>query len=226
MKRIVLGLALLLAPPVFADEPATMMLTGTGVVEVVPDMATISLGVTNHQEVAAEALAENSRALAEVFDVLAGAGIAEADIQTTRFDVQPIWRNRSYDSTEIAQIEGYAVSNHLTIHVRDLDQLGAVLDAVARAGANEFQGISFGLQDPGPATDAARRAAIADAQARAVLYAEAAGVDILGIITISETGGSGAPRPEMMSMATRAVPVAEGSLSITANVSITYEIGN
>lgn len=224
MKRIVFAVALFLAGPTWADDPATMVITGVGEVAVAPDMATISLGVITHDDVAADALRGNSQQLERVFAVLQEAGIADSDMQTTRFDVQPTWRNRSSGSSAPAEIDGYTVTNTLLVLVRDIDTLGQVLDAVARAGANEFRGISFGLQNPGPVTDEARIAAVADAQARAALYAQAAGFEILGILSFSESGG-GMPHPEMMTMAARnSVPVAQGEVGITASVNITYEI--
>lgn len=226
MKPIVLILGLFLACPAWAEEAATLQITGVGEVSVRPDMATVSLGVVTQDEAAAEALARNSAELSRVFDILQQAGIAEADMQTTRFDLTPIHAGDRPGGTDTARIEAYRVTNALSVIVRDLDALGEVLDAVARAGANEFRGITFGLQDPGPLQDDARRAAVADARARAALYAEAAGVTLGDLLHLSEVGGPDA-RPQMMQMAARgAVPVAEGEVGLTAQVTLTYEIGN
>ncbi len=226
MKRIVLILAVILGNAAWADDPATMVITGQGRIAAEPDMAVITLGVVSHDEHAAEALADNSRQLSQVFEVLAAAGIESNDIQTTQFSIQPIWRNRSYDSSDPAEIESYSVENNVTVRVREIEALGDILDAVARAGANEFRGIQFTLQEPGPAEDAARQAAVADAQARADLIAGAAGVQILGILSITESGGMHNPGPEMMAVASRSVPVAGGEVGVSASITITYEIGN
>ncbi|MAN15938.1 MAG: SIMPL domain-containing protein [Dinoroseobacter sp.] len=230
MKPIVLVLGLILAAPVatpaLADDPAILTVTGRGEVQADPDMATISLGVVTRDAAAADALSRNSARMARIFEVLRGAGIAEADMQTTRFDLAPVWQDAREGGGDPAGIEAYRVTNALAVIVRDIDALGEVLDAVAEAGANEFRGISFGLQEPGPLTDEARIAAVEAAQARATLYAEAAGVTLGDVLELSEQTGP-EPRPQMMEMATRsAVPVAEGALSLTAQVTITYEIEN
>ncbi|MFO7921321.1 DUF541 domain-containing protein [Rhodobacteraceae bacterium W635] len=227
MKSHLLALALFLAGPAWAEDPATMTLTGRGEVAATPDMATLSLGVVTQGQSAAAALGQNSGQLTRVFEALAAAGVAAEDMQTTRFSIDPLWSGRGHDSGDPAEIAGYAVTNSLSIAVRDLDRLGAVLDAVTGAGANEFGGLRFGLAEPGPVEEEARRAAVADAQARAALYADAAGVEILGIRSIAEGGGGGAPAPrsERMAVAAMPVPVAEGQVNVSAQVSITYEIG-
>ncbi len=226
LKRILFAVGIIIAFPAMAEEQATMVITGVGEVAAVPDMATLTLGVVTQNETAAVALRENSADLAEVFEVLRAAGIAETDMQTVRFDVQPIWRNRSYDSTDPAEIVSYSVTNEIAVRIREIAALRAILDAVATAGANEFRGIAFGLQDPDPAMEAARRAAVTDAQARANVYADAAGFDILGILNFTESGGA-APRLGVMMMeAARSVPVAQGEMTVSVSVTITYEIAD
>ena len=115
----------------------------------------------------------------------------------------------------------------LMVRVRDLSILGEVLDAVARDGANSFEGLTFGLADPAAAGDAARRAAVADARRKAALYAEAAGVALGPLLSFAESGG--APVPQMMAraemaMASDAVPVAPGELTLTQRVTLTYAL--
>lgn len=226
MKNILLALALLVAAPAWAENPATMTLTGVGEVAATPDMATLSVGVVTYGQTAAAALGENSGQLARVIDRLEAEGIVPEDMQTTRFSIDPIWSGRDLDSREPSRIEGYSVTNSLSITVRDLGRIGTVLDTVTRAGANDFGGLQFGLQDPAPMQEAARRAAVADAQARAVLYADAAGVEIAGILSIAE-GGRAQPalRSEMMALPIMEVPVAQGQVTVSAQVTITYEIG-
>ncbi|WP_071674708.1 SIMPL domain-containing protein [Nioella nitratireducens] len=226
MKKIAVALAVLtLAAPAMAADMATMVVTGRAEVAAAPDMATIRVGVVTHDVAAARALEQNSAQLERVLSVLSRAGVASGDMQTSRFQIDPIWTNRSYDSQDPARIEGYEVSNALSVQVMDLDSLGGVLDAVARAGANDFNGIEFGLEDPSPVQDEARRAAVADAMARAELYAEAAGVEIRRVVGISE-GGTSSPvmRADTMAMPVMNVPVAQGTVSVSAQVTITYEI--
>ena len=103
--------------------------------------------------------------------------------------------------------------------------MGTILDAVVNSGANGFNGLQFGLQDPVPAQDSARVAAVADAKRKAELYAKAAGISLGPIHMLSEAG-SHSPQPVMLrEMAmSDAVPIAQGEVSMRASVTIVYEI--
>ena len=112
--------------------------------------------------------------------------------------------------------------------IRDLDGIGAVLDHVITAGGNQINGLRFGLTEREAAMDEARRLAVADARRKAELYAEAAGITLGPILSISEAGGRVTPQNEMMVARASGgqVPVKGGELSVTATVSIVWEIGS
>lgn len=217
-------IVLLAAGAARAEGDAIITVTGVGTVEMVPDMATLSLGVTEQAEQAADAMTATSGAVAAVLDRLEQAGISLLDVQTDQLSLQPVWSDYNSDSRRIT---GFTATNMLTVRVRDLDGLGRVLDLVISDGANRFNGLSFGLQDPKPAQDAARAEAVADAMDRARQLAVAAGVTLGDIRSISEQ--SGVARPMMMEMAlSRAaadVPIAQGELSISAQVNMVFDIG-
>lgn len=228
MTRLLGPLAVVLialAGPVAAqDTPPTITVTGEGQVEAAPDMATIRLGVTSEGRAAREAIDANSRAMAAVLERIGAAGIEERDVQTQGFSVNPRWENRA---NEAPRILGFVARNQVMVRLRDLNALGPLLDEVTRDGANTFDGLSFGLQDPVPAQDAARRAAVVDAKRKAELYAEAAGVTLGPLVSLDE--GGAAPRPVPMARAEMAlamdsVPVASGELGITAKVRLVYAI--
>lgn len=205
--------------------PATITVSGEGVVTAAPDMATISLGVTTQGATAAEAMAANTAALTAVLEQVKAAGVEERDIQTSTLTLNPNWAQG--DGSSMPEIRGYVAANVLQIRVRDLDGLGAVLDAAIRDGANTLNGISFGLAEPDPAMDEARRAAVAEARARAELLTGAAGVGLGRILSISEGGGHAPPMPMYRmeaAMADAPVPVQGGEVGVTANVTITWEI--
>ena len=234
MLRSALAVAVLasviLALPARADDsriPRSMALAGHGEVRAAPDLAIVSIGVTSLADTAAAALAANSEAMRRVFAAMAEAGIAEKDIQTSNFMVQP-----RYDYSKNEQpprLIGYDVSNMVNVTVRKLDGLGGVLDRVVAAGSNQVNGIAFQLSDSEAATDAARKLAVADAARKAKLYAEASGVELGAILAISE-GASFQPPLPMSAKAFRAegaaadVPVAQGEQVIAVDVSITWEI--
>ncbi|MBT9244380.1 SIMPL domain-containing protein [Gemmobacter fulvus] len=212
---------------VAADPAPQITVTGEGQVNGAPDLATISLGVTTEGATAAEAMAANSAELARVMGNLTMAGIAAKDVQTTGLSINPNWQNDSSGATA-PRIAGYIASNMLTVRVRALEGLGSVLDAAVKDGANTLNGVEFGLADPAPAMDEARKRAVADARGRATLLAEAAGVTLGKIVSISESGGYQPPMP-MMRMAADAaggaVPVAAGEVSVSANVTIVWALG-
>lgn len=223
-----LATAIVLALPAAAEtSPATIAVTGEGKVDMAPDMAMLSLGVMTQADTAAAALKANSDGLAGALDRLKAAGVEDRDIQTSGLSLNP---NVDYSSSgREPQVRGYTASNMLTVRLRDLSVLGQTLDAVVTEGANTLNGLSFGLQNPDEATDEARRRAVADAAHKAALYAEAAGVSLGRIVTISEQGNYGGPQPMMMAEARFAkdagsVPVASGEISIGATISVVYEI--
>lgn len=217
-----------LCAPAWADTPS-LTLTGRGEVATAPDMATITMGVTSFEPTAAAAMAETSTATARVIDALKAAGIEGKDIQTRDLRLSPRWKNRAYKSGETPEIEGFTASNTVMVRVRDMGALGGLLDQVVQLGANQFQGLSFGLQEPEPAQDEARKNAVADAMRKAQLYAEAAGVTLGPILSISETSRV-APQPMMMMEATRSmaadVPVEGGEVSVGASVTMVFAIQN
>ncbi|PJF07853.1 SIMPL domain-containing protein [Pseudorhodobacter sp. MZDSW-24AT] len=198
--------------------------TGEGTVDGVPDIASLSLGVTTLGDSAAAAMAANTEALNAVMARLKAAGIADRDMQTTNLSINPNWTG--YDNGARQRIDGYTASNQLTVRIRDLDGLGGVLDAAIQDGANTLNGLSFGLSEPRPALDAARKAAVEDARARATLLVEAAGATLGKIVSITEGGGYAAPQPmfRQSADAAGAVPVAAGEVATSASVTIVFEI--
>ncbi|OYX42291.1 MAG: hypothetical protein B7Z02_12700 [Rhodobacterales bacterium 32-67-9] len=219
---------LLLAGPAFADDaPATISVTGEGRVDAAPDMATVSLGVTTDAETAGAAMAANSDGVRGVLERLKAAGIEGRDIQTSGLSLGPRYDYQKSDGTP-PTIVGYTASNMVTVRVRALDTLGSVLDGVVTDGANTLNGLSFGIAEDQAVMDEARGRAVADAARKAKLYAEAAGVSLGRVLSISEQGGY--RQPVMMAEAGYAksadVPVASGEVSLTASVAIVYEIAN
>lgn len=213
--------ALLLAAPATAqDAPRTLTVTGEGRVAAAPDMATVRVGVVTEGVAADAAISANNARMAAVMERLTALGIAESDIQTSNFSVNPRWRRGPNGE---GQQDGFEARNMVTVRVRDTDALGGVLDAVARDGANAFQGVTWGFADPVPLEDAARIAAVADAQRKAALFAEAAG-EVLGpLLSLSEAGGAGGHPPVEMRMAMQeSVPVAGGEVGVAMQVTLVY----
>lgn len=209
-----------------ADEtPGQITVTGTGVVETVPDMAVITLGVTQEAKEARAALTATSEAVGRVLDRLAKLGVETRDMQTSDLSLSPVWSNRG-PSDQSPQITGFQASNRVTVRVRDLNRLGEILDTVVSDGANTFNGLEFSVKEPKPLRDQARAKAVADAQDKARQLAEAAGVALGRIVSISEQSFDAQPRPMMRMAAAEAmdVPVAGGEIGLSGTVTMIFEI--
>jgi len=222
-----LALAVALAAPAWAADPAdvrTLAMPGHGEIRATPDMAQITAGVTTNATTAAQALAANSARMKTVVAALEKLGVPEKNIQTTSFFVSPQYTNG--DNNSPRRLTGYQVNNDVSVRLEDVSKLGGTLDALVQAGANQMNGISFSIRNPTPLLEKARAEAIADARTRAETYAKAAGVSLGPILSISE-GGTETPRPMYrMAVAMQAapVPVAAGEQSVTADVSVVWEI--
>lgn len=212
-----------------ADNLRTISLTGIGEVRAAPDEATIAIGVVHQAQTAAAALKDNNAAMAEIFASLKADGIEERDIQTANFSVNPRYVYPK-DNSGPPTIEGYEVSNEVSVRVRDLSKLGALLDKVVQSGSNRINGVNFSLSQPQEAENEARRRAVANARAKAELYTKAAGVKLGEVQSISESGMSMPPRPMMrqeafaMKASADSVPIANGEQTISIQVNISWEI--
>lgn len=220
--RILLGLTLAVMASVAQAQTPHITVTGEATVSAAPDMATVSLGVTTQDNSAAGAMKSNAAALTAVMARLKSAGIADRDLQTSNLQLGPNWTQT--DGNSAPQIAGYTASNMLSVRVRDMAILGAVLDAVITDGANTLNGISFEHSNPQPLADAARTAAVADAMAKARLLTQAAGVQLGQVTEISENAGYGVPMMKAAAMDSAAMPVAAGEVGVTASVTLVIDL--
>lgn len=210
-----------------ADLPHTITVSGAGEARAAPNQAKLSVGVTTTDITAAAALAENARKMTAVFGALKRLGVPDKAIQTSNFSVSPQYPPYNQNVTGLQRIVGYQVSNQVDVTLDDTRKLGPALDALVAAGANQISSVSFSIKDAGALEATARDAAIADARTRAQTYAKAAGVTLGGVIAIQE-GTIEAPRPMYRAMATTvagvATPTATGEQSVTATVTVVFEL--
>ncbi len=209
-----------------------ILVTGEGHAELAPDMAILTLTVTSEAETARDALDANSDAMAEVLTAMKAAGIRENDLQTSGFSIQPRYFHppvKPSGQREAPQIVGYTVRNSLTVRVRDISSVGAILDKSVSLGVNEGGNIRFTNEDPSGAITQARTRAVKNAMAKAKTLADAAGIKTGRILEISEHSSN--PRPMHMAQADmslarsgNAVPVATGENTYSVTVNISLEI--
>lgn len=208
-----------------ADQ-AVITVTGTGQVFVIPDVANISVGVRTKGDTVSEAIALNNDQAQAIKNTLMAEGVAENDIQTSNFNV---YQQSDYDFQGNPTSIYYSVENTVYVIVRQIENLGNILDAVGRSGANNIYGVNFDVEDKSEAQTNARALAVQSAQAQALELANAAGVEMGELISISSgatttspnyygygVGGGGA-------MA-ESVPISSGQLPVNAQVTLTFAI--
>jgi uncharacterized protein YggE len=231
-KLLPLALAAFLAMPLAAraDEPPVPQISvaGHGEAALAPDMAWLNLSVLREADTARAAMDAASAAAAEVIAALREAGVESRDLQTSGLNIEPRYvYPQDNDGTQQPKLVGYRVTNSLTVRVRDLARLGDIIDRSVTLGVNQGGNVSFDNEDPAKALEEARRDAVKDAMAKARTLAEAAGVKLGRVLTISE---SVAPPPmPMQAKAFRAadaasVPIEAGENTYHVDVNVSFEI--
>jgi uncharacterized protein YggE len=216
------------APGFNRETTRTMSISGSGKAYLTPDTAYVNIGVHTEGKNAAEAVSTNNSQSQKVIDALKNQGIAEKDIQTTNFSIYP---QQQYDSLGKPTGEiSYQVENSVVVTVRDIDKVGKVLDATVKAGANSINSVEFEVADKTKALSEARKSAVKDAQTKAEELADAAGIDLGEVQTITEytassptpvyIAGARAPMAEEAS----SVPIQPGQMVLTVEVNIVYII--
>lgn len=212
---------------VTTNKTDAFTVTGEGKVSVAPDIAVVSAGVQSQGATVKLVQEQLNKSISAVTAAVKRAGIGDKDIQTAGYAINPM-----YDFSQRTQrITGYQASSNLTIKVRAIDSVNAVIDAATGAGANQVGGITFDVDDKTKAQDEARKLAVTDAKKKAEAAAKAAGFTLGAIMNYSENFGA-LPRPipmlaktaEAESVDAAATQVSPGSNEIAVTVSLSYEI--
>jgi uncharacterized protein YggE len=219
------------------DEPPTVSVTGRGRIFAQPDVATINVGVATQAPTARDALAANTQAMTKLQGLLKEQGIAAKDIQTNQIQIYPQYsqpapgRRPGAEAGEfVPRIVAYRVDNMVQITARRIEKLGALLDALVQAGANQIHGITFRVDDPEKLLDEARKRAVADAKRKAEALVGEAGVVLGPPRIIEELDGAAPPPPRPMNMrmaemaASAPVPIAAGEQELSVVVRVVYEL--
>ncbi len=219
-----------------ADETPRphIIVTGEGEAAIAPDTAVLSLVVMEEKPTAREALTANNESMARVLDGMKKAGIADRDLQTSGFNIEPRYvypeNKDGKQQPEAPKIVGYAVSNSLSVRVRDLKKVGEILDQSVSLGVNQGGNLVFTNDKPDAILEEARKKAVASAISKAKTLSTAAGVELGKIVQISEQSRNPRPMPmaqsKMMAMAADSVPVAAGENTYNVTVDVTFELKN
>ena len=210
------------------ENSHSVTVVGEGTVTIDPDIATATIGVEVLRPSVKEASTAAHAVMEEVQAALLAQDIDTADIQTRHFS---IFAERFGPGGLLNEDEmRYRVNNTVFITIRDLDSIGDVLDAAIDAGANNVYGVDFSLEDPAAVESAARAQAVADARTKAAELAELIGVDVGGVMGISEIIGQGGGfyggNFSQLAVADRGMagPINPGELMLTMQLQITYEL--
>jgi uncharacterized protein YggE len=211
--------------------------TGVGKLSTIPDVAEIQVGVRTQAPTAGNALAANNEAMNALHAILKERGVASKDVQTSQIQVTPEYsqpgprRANDPQGEFVPRVVGYRVDNVVQVTARQVDKLGALLDALVQGGANQIRGIAFRVDEPQKLLDEARKRAMADAKRKAEILAGEAGVVIGPPLQIDEEGTGSVPPPRFasfaraMPMAAAApMPVAAGEQELSVRVHVAYEL--
>jgi uncharacterized protein YggE len=220
------ALATLVALACVGTASANVTVSGTGKVTYTPNLADISVTVSSDAATAADAWQKNAQVVKKLFDVMKSFGIDNKDFKTTGLNVSPRYVHTKGNPPELV---GYTVSYDLSIRIRQLDRLGALLDALVAGGANRGLGIRFGIDDPEALLQKARLQAVTDARQKAELYVKAAGARLGGLVSIHEGSASTGRYLRLEQAApgaTDALLIAAGQQELAVSVTVTYAVRN
>lgn len=216
------------AAPAWQAEPTerTITVVGEGRILVDPDIAQVTLGVESYASDVQTAANETETIMTNLMTTLTAQGVAEKDIQTSNYSVHT---ERYGGPMEVDSEANYRFSNNVTIVVRDLETVEAVLGAAIEAGANSIYGVSFNVAEPAELRKQARAEAVSVAQAKAQELADLNGVTVGQVVSISELVNNAGPYANSFTLhASEGLggggPISPGELQLTVQLQITYAI--
>lgn len=206
------------------DLRSTVTVVGDGRVLVPPDVANVTFGVEATAPTQAAAQADAATRMQAVVDALLGLGIPREEIRTNRLSAQPV-----HDQRDPSVVRGYQANNSVQVKLRNLDQVGAIVDAITAAGANRVDGIFFAIDQIETPRGQARGLAMQNARTKADQLANLAGMRITGIKAIQESDAPSIPlRPQparaeaSFNIDAPPPPVEPGQQEVGIRVTVTY----
>src|SRR5215204_3777836 len=229
---LVFAAALYLYRPAAPNNFTRVTVTGESQTDVPPDSAAVSFSVITQNAQAVTAQQENARKIEAVMKALeTGANGAKQEIKTSNYNLAP---EQDYSSNGLSKIVGYEARNSITVTTDNLNQVGALIDAATKAGANSVEGISFVLRDDSRKRGDALGVATRQAMAKAEAIAESLGGKIVRVVETVEGGST--PTPIVYTdgmMATNTTSMAKpdlstriraGTINVRGHVTLVVEI--
>ncbi len=220
--------------PTLKDSVPTITTNGEASAEVVPDVATLSLGVDTERPKAADSARDNARAAQAIVAEIKAQGIEPKDIKTLSVTLVPV-----YDEVRDANgyvtkrtLRGYSASDTLSVRIKDIGKAGALASQLLDKGANRFYGITYEYSQKDEKYNELRAGAVRDALRKANSYAEALGIKLGRVLEIAPQAhvplpsgparmmAAAAPAPE----AAVAIPVEPGIETLRTEVQVIWEL--
>jgi uncharacterized protein YggE len=231
MHAILFAALMFFQQPVPAVPPQPMLVvTGNARILAVPDEATVRLGIVRQAASAQVAQEQANAAGQEILSAVQKTGVPASQIQTARLVLSPVYAPRNPDSRDAPRIVAYNATNTVSVRLDNLSIIGPVIDAGLKAGANQIEGVVFGLRNDLPSRQQALKQAVDDARSKAQVMADAARVNLVEVFEISEGGVSVFDRFEgtvgKLAPAAVETPVSPGQIEVRASVTIRYRISS
>jgi uncharacterized protein YggE len=218
--------------PSLKDSVPSIATTGVASTDVVPDMATISIGVDTERPNAADAARENARAAQAAVGEIKAQGIEARDIKTLSITLSPVYDETTDANGRVTKrtLRGYAAHNSLSVRIKDVTKAGSLAGQLMDKGANSFEGIEFDFSQKEAKYDSLRGDAVRDALRKANSYVNGLGIKlgrVLEIATEPAGPGSAGMSSRMLGAAPRAaaaIPVEPGVQTLRTEVQVTWEL--
>jgi len=218
------------------QQPEGFWVSGTGEVTVTPNLATISLGIQSTEKNVADTQMKAADGMSKLMQALKDSRIDTKDIQTGYFSIDQRTRWNDYDQTNT--ITGYTVTNTVTVKVRDINNVGNIIDTAVKAGGDliRINSLNFSVEEPSKYYQEAREKAIANARDKAEQYARLLGATLGKPTYVVEGtqssnvygnyygGNYSIPAPSVVYSLAESTSISPGENKITLNVTVSYEL--
>jgi uncharacterized protein len=226
--------------PPTCDSSRTIQVTGTALINVIPDRTLIQLGVQSNGATTDAVEAANSTAIQKVIKAISAQGVAAKDIATDYYVIEPV-----YEDYNSLYIKGYRINNIIAVTLRDVKKTSTVISAGLKAGANQVINVEFYTSELRKYRDQARSLAMQAAKEKAQALASAAGAEMGCVLNINENSwsyyngwwsGGGAQNVWTQNTVQNAnpgagsggsagdEPISLGQISVKAEVSASFEL--
>ena len=204
--------------------PPSIQTSGEAVITAKPDRAEIDIGVVTQADNSQNAASKNATQLGAVLAQLKQLLGTGADVKTISYSLSPNYRYPTGGGEPT--ITGYTATNVVRVTLDDLTQVGKVIDTATSSGANRIQSLQFTLKNRETVEAQALTEAARNARKKADTLAAALGVNILRILSVSESSPIVVPVRSVAYARAEATstPIESGTIEVHATVSLSVEI--